>query len=259
MIVIKLGGSIITDKSEYRKFRKDTVSRLANEIASSGKEVIIVHGAGSFGHIIAKENSIQDGFRDSTQVPAVARIMADTRELSGMVTEELLQAGIPAVSVPPGSCFVADGGNLRIDNEEPIRKLVGMGIMPVMFGDVVMDRQKGFCIVSGDQIMERLCEMFDPEKAIFVSDVDGLFDRNPKTDRKAKLIAQVSKGTLEHFEQTDGVADVTGGIRGKMESMLRMSSPGRECILVNGEKPGRLAHILKGESVTCTVATGGLE
>ena len=176
-----------------------------------------------------------------------------------MVTEELLKAGIPAVSVPPGSCFVADGGILRIDNEEPVRRLADMGIMPVMFGDVVMDRQKGFCIVSGDQIMERLCEMFDPEKVVFVSDVDGLFDRNPKTDKKAKLIAQVTKESMSSFEQTGDVADVTGGIRGKMESMLRMTSADRECVLVNGDVPNRLAHVLKGESVTCTVATGGIE
>ena len=58
MIIVKLGGSIITDKAEYRKFRADTVDRLAGEIVSSGKQVIIVHGAGSFGHILAKEHSL---------------------------------------------------------------------------------------------------------------------------------------------------------------------------------------------------------
>jgi len=58
MILIKLGGSIITGKAEYRAFNKDTVSRLADEISRSDKDVIIVHGAGSFGHIIAKENHL---------------------------------------------------------------------------------------------------------------------------------------------------------------------------------------------------------
>lgn len=58
MIIVKLGGSVITDKAEYRRFRADTVARLASEIASSGERVIVVHGAGSFGHILAKENAL---------------------------------------------------------------------------------------------------------------------------------------------------------------------------------------------------------
>ncbi len=54
MMLIKLGGSVITDKSQYRRFDKDAVSRLCREIAESGKQAVVVHGAGSFGHIVAK-------------------------------------------------------------------------------------------------------------------------------------------------------------------------------------------------------------
>ena len=53
MILIKLGGSVITDKKEYRKFNRDIVARLCSEIKDSGEDVIVVHGAGSFGHVIA--------------------------------------------------------------------------------------------------------------------------------------------------------------------------------------------------------------
>ena len=162
MILIKLGGSIITDKTQYRTFRRDTVARLASEIAKSGKKTVIVHGAGSFGHIVAKENDIMNGYKAPEQIPAAARVMADTRELSGMVVEELLKAGIPAVSVPPGSCFVLDEGKLVIDNREVIDRLLDLGIIPVMFGDVCTDRTRRFSIVSGDQIMERLYTMLDP-------------------------------------------------------------------------------------------------
>ena len=259
MILIKLGGSIITDKTQYRTFRRDTVARLASEIANSGKKTVIVHGAGSFGHIVAKENAIMEGYRSPEQVPAAARVMADTRELSGMVVEELLKAGIPAVSVPPGSCFVLDGGKLVIENREVIDRLLELGIIPVMFGDVCTDRARGFSIVSGDQIMERLCEMLSPEEVVFVSDIDGLYDHNPKTDKKARMYGLVNKETLAGLDSASDVDDVTGGIRGKIESMLRMTDSKRKCILVNGDVPGRLLSLLKGEIVTCTTAEGGLE
>ncbi len=259
MILIKLGGSVITGKAEYRTFNKETVARLASEISKSGKQVVIVHGAGSFGHIVAKEHSIQDGYRDDSQIPAAARVMADTRELSAMVVEELLAAGIPAVSVAPGSCFVLDGGKLVIENEEPIRRLLDLGIMPVMFGDVCTDRKTRFSIVSGDQIMERLCDMLEPEEVVFVSDIDGLYDRNPNLDRKARMIGCVTKETLAEVDSQSSVDDVTGGIRGKMEAMLRMTSKDRRCVLVNGNAPGRLLSLLKGETVTCTIAKGGMQ
>lgn len=259
MILIKLGGSVITDKSEYRKFNKETVSRLADEIKRSGKEVIIVHGAGSFGHVLAKQYAIQNGYANDEQIPVVAQIMQDTRALSGMVTEVLNGSGIPAVSVAPGSCFVLDGGKLIIDNEEPVRRLKELGIMPVMFGDVVPDRKTRFAIVSGDQVMEKLCEMYDPEKVIFVSDIDGLYDRDPKKDRKARMIGTVTKNKLDEIASDSSVADVTGGVKGKMESMLRMTTKDRPCVLVNGNAPERLYKLLKGETVTCTIAKGGME
>ncbi|AGI48339.1 putative archaeal kinase [Thermoplasmatales archaeon BRNA1] len=259
MILIKLGGSVITGKADYRTFNRETVARLADEIARSGKDVIIVHGAGSFGHIVAKENRLQEGFKDKSQIPAAARTMCDTRELSSMVVEELLAHNIPAVSVPPGSCFVMDNGKLIIDNEEPLRRLVDLGIMPVMFGDVVTDRSTGFGILSGDQCMEALCRMFDPEEVIFVSDIDGLYDRNPKTDRHARMLGTVTRAKLDELETESNVADVTGGIRGKMIAMLKMTTADRRCVLVNGNAPNRLYSLLKGETVTCTIAKGGLE
>ena len=259
MILIKFGGSVITDKAEYRKFNKETVARLADEIKRSGEEVIIVHGAGSFGHVVSKQYNLQKGYENDSQIPAMARVMCDTRELSSMVVEELLAKDIPAVSVPIGSCFVADGGKLVVDNEEPLRRLTDLGIMPVMFGDVITDRKTRFCIVSGDQVMELLCRMYNPEKVVFVSDIDGLYDRNPKTDRAARMIGTVTKEKMASIATDSNVDDVTGGVRNKMEAMLRMTDGSRKCYLVNGNAPNRLYSLLKGETVTCTIAKGGLE
>jgi len=252
MILIKLGGSVITDKSEYRKFNEEQTSRLCKELAASGKNVMVVHGAGSFGHVIAKKYSLQKGLEDFSQIPAVVQVQYDVRELSQLVVKELMRAGLPAVSVPPGSCFVMDNGKLIADNDEAIKALAHIGVMPVLFGDVVTDRSKGFGICSGDQAMEILAKIFRPDKIVFVSDVDGLFTADPKTDRDAKLIENVSNGNLEGINSELAVADVTGGIRGKIEEMLEMCKYTDECVLINGTVPGRLQSFLKGDKVTCT-------
>jgi len=256
MIVIKLGGSVITDKSSYRTFRKSTASRLCREIKASGKDVMVVHGAGSFGHILARDNRLNDGFVSKEQIGAVARVCYDTRELSSMVVEAMLDEGIPAVSVPTGSCFYMDGRELIIDNDYVLRAMTEKGMMPVMFGDVVQDKRLGFAICSGDQITEILSRRFDAERVIFVSDVDGLYDKDPKHDSGAVLLTDVDKDTLDSVDTDSDVADVTGGVRSKIETMLRMCSATRDCILVNGTVPGRLLSLLRGEDVPCTRARG---
>ncbi|MCL2607573.1 MAG: isopentenyl phosphate kinase [Methanomassiliicoccaceae archaeon] len=254
MILIKLGGSVITDKSEYKRFRKDVVSRLCREIKESGKSVMIVHGAGSFGHVLAKRSELHEGHLRNDQINALAIVSRDVRELNNMVVSELIEAGIPSVSVPTGSCFVMDDGKLIINDTEVISRYVELGIVPVMFGDVVLDRRKGFGICSGDSVMMSLADLFSPEKAVFVSDIDGLYDRDPKTANDAKFISDVNENILSGIPTETTVADVTGGVRAKMRAMLDMCSDGRDCILVNGTEDGRLLSLLKGKDVKCTRA-----
>lgn len=254
MMLIKLGGSVITDKTQYRTFHRDQVARLCDEIARSGVGTIVVHGAGSFGHVIAKKYALQHGLIDFSQIPAIAQVQYDVRELSSMVVKELIAHGIPAVSVPPGSCFVMDEGRLIVNDDEAIRRLAHMGVMPVTFGDVVMDRTKGFGICSGDQLMEVMANIFKPDRVVFVSDIDGLYTKDPKNHEDAEFISTVTPNTLDSISSDSDVADVTGGVRGKMESMLRMCGEGRDCVLVNGTVPGRLLSLLRGEDVPCTIA-----
>lgn len=258
MILIKLGGSVITDKKEYRVFNSETVSRLCREMKESGEDIIVVHGAGSFGHVLAKKHRLNDGRMSPDQIPAYAQVCSDVRELNGMIVSELNRAGLPSVSVPPGSCFVMEDRELIMESTEVIEGLWSMGIMPVMFGDVVLDRRLGFAILSGDQIMEKLADLFDVKRIIFVSDIDGLYDDDPKSNPDAELYADVNAGTLESVRSPIGVDDVTGGVHGKMEAMLRMCSETRECILLNGNVEGRLLSALRGEDVVCTRARGGL-
>jgi len=254
MILIKLGGSVITDKTRYRTFNAGRVMRLCKEIKDSGESVIVVHGAGSFGHMLAKEYGLNDGFKDTSQIPAVAKVCYDVRDLNAMIVKALNDAGLPAVSVPTGSCFLMDDRELILDDPKVLTAMFDKGIMPVLFGDVVMDRKWGFAICSGDQIIEKLTKVFRPSRVVFVSDIDGLYDKDPKKNKDAKLIETVTESVMNDVETDINVDDVTGGVRSKMEIMLKMCSGGSDCVLVNGTVEGRLLSLLKGEEVPCTIA-----
>jgi len=251
MILIKLGGSVITDKTRYHTVRMDVLERLCGEIAASGKKVAIVHGAGSFGHIIAHKYDLVNGLKNDAQITAVAAVSRDMRELNLMVLNSLIDAGIAPISIPPSACFRLKGGRLDISDVEIVRRYLDIGISPVLFGDVLLDDELGFSICSGDQLIAVMAKKLFPEKVIFVSDIDGIMDRDP-ADPAAMLIKELRQDEIKQRTFTSKVKDVTGGIWGKMETMFDLSAHGLECILINGMVPGRLRSALEGKEVVGT-------
>jgi len=250
MILVKLGGSVITDKSQYHAVRLDVLRRLCKEMTGA-EDIVVVHGAGSFGHIMAHEHALAGGHRDGSQIPAYAAVSRDVRELNLMVLDAMIEAGMSPVSLPPSAGITLKDGVLEDYDTGLLQSYLDMGMVPVIFGDVALDSVQGFAICSGDQAMERLAKELSPRRSIFVSDVDGIMDRDP-AEQGAELIGAITPDDLDSMTFHARVKDVTGGIRRKVESMLAMCSPGMDCIIINGNVPGLLADAIAGKEVRGT-------
>jgi isopentenyl phosphate kinase len=257
MLLVKLGGSVITDKSSYRTFREGAVRRLAREMLSTEEQKIVVHGAGSFGHIYAKEYALQSGLNEKRQIEGVAKVMHDVRELDNMVVGAFNDEGMWSAAVPPGSSAIMKGGVLSRMDLWPFERFLKIGITPVTFGDVALDDEKGVSICSGDQLMMRLAERFRPRKVIFCADVDGLFTADPNCDPKATLIGEVDHDTLSTIPRTERCVDVTGSIYAKIEYMLQIAKHADECEIINGNAEGRLADVIADRRAICSRIIGG--
>jgi len=258
MILVKLGGSVITDKSRLRTFRRSSCDRLAAELGHVEGSLAIVHGAGSFGHIEAKKHSLHKGFKNDSQIHHVAAVQRDVRELNLKVLGSLISKGIRAVSIPPAAAASFRGGAVRSFEPAAFVQVLGLGLTPVTFGDVVPDESMGFSICSGDLMMEQLAKSFKPELVIFCADVDGVFDRDPKRSNKARLMPELSRSELAELRRTEARnADVTGSIYGKIERMLAIAHHCEKCMIVNGNVPGRLKKAVRGEPVVSTVVLSG--
>jgi isopentenyl phosphate kinase len=254
MILVKLGGSVITDKSRLRTYRRSACERLAGELRPALREgLVVVHGAGSFGHIMAKKHELHKGYKRKSQLAHVAGVQRDVRELNLKVLEALIDSGVSAVSVPPASSSSFDKGTVVSFSEEVYASLMATGLTPVTFGDVVPDRSMGFSICSGDVMMLELAKAFRPRLAVFCADVDGVFDRDPKTHRGAELMPVVDRSSLARFSGRALNADVTGSMKGKLERMLAISSHCEKCMIVNGNVRGRLESTVSGRSVPSTM------
>ena len=254
MLAIKLGGSVITDKSVDRTLRRETLDGLARAIASIDEPVVIVHGAGSYGHPLAKRSGVGSGPHEASRAGDVATIGRDVRELNLLVMDALIDAGRAAVSVPPSATVLTRDGatsNVFID---ALRGWLDAGITPVTFGDVVVDETIGVAIVSGDVMMHEATGL-GARMAVFVSDVDGVFDRDP-AEPGAVLLGEVAPGTAVGFGSV--AKDVTGALEGKLGWMFRIASEGVETWIINGNHPERLLElVLTGSTTGTRVTTGG--
>ena len=257
MFLVKLGGSIITDKTKQYVFKQKITTRLAQEIQKAGKKLIIVHGAGSFGHILAKQYQLNEGYQKKQQLAGFSQTQTMVQQLNTSVLTILQKNNIPAVSIPPHAV-------LTLKNHQPARidlqvfeSYLDQGFIPVTFGDVVLDEKLGFSICSGDLMVQILAAHFMPEKVIFVLDEDGLYTGNPKSDKNATFIERATIRDLEQFSTDPNIyADVTQGMKGKLDTIKNISQLGIETILVNGKVDNRLYNIMVGKQTTSTCIIG---
>lgn len=258
MIVLKIGGSLLTDKLRYRELRHANVVRLAREVASAPKAVVLVHGAGSFGHVVAKEHALAGGRRvERAQDAGASRVGVDVRELDHYVLHALGDAGARPFPVPGFGVARLRNGELARFDAEPFRLALDAGLLPVTFGDLAPDLERGYGIVSGDALVEALARELKPERVIVATDVEGLYDR-PPTMLGAKLLRDVTADeAVRALAGGSTGVDVTGGMAGKLARLAAVARAGVPVFIVNGNAPGRLASALAGKAVEGTAILPG--
>ncbi|MEM2463447.1 MAG: isopentenyl phosphate kinase, partial [Candidatus Bathyarchaeia archaeon] len=239
--VLKIGGSVITDKSKEMEVRMDAISRLADEILEANpKNLIIVHGGGSFGHPLAEKHAIKEGFKDASQIVGFAETHHVMTVLNGLFMDALIWRGLPAVSIPPSSCIMTKNGRIACFDEAPAKRLLEMGFIPVLYGDTVLDTELGFTILSGDQLTSFLALRFNAKNILIGVDVDGLYNEDPKLNDKAKMFEHL---TLEELRKVQGLlgssnaCDVTGGMANKIAELIPAIEHGIPVLIVNASKP----------------------
>ena len=251
MKVVKLGGSVLTNKraagsrrGEKPRFYPGVARKLLREIRSSAQEVVLITGAGSFGHVLADKYGLKEGYRDDRQWDGYCRVSRDVRRLNLMVLDEALKAGLRPVSVPPSVSVLQAEGRIHYLDEGVFRRYLGQGLMPVTFGDVALDMgERRFSICGGDALALHIARLFRAERAVFVSDIDGI-----KVGARGTLCREFTAADLDRITAPRGAKgkDVTGGIAAKARLALELVASGTETVVLNGRKAGRLLSALKG-------------
>ena len=252
-VIVKLGGSVLTRKRQAARLRPKVLHRLANELAAPGHPpFVLLHGAGSFGHPGAARWNLARAPADAAERPHRLRgasiVSAEVRRLHGAVLQALTDAGLSPLSVPPQPISTNRAGQLRVLDLEPFRRVLARGGIPVSFGDVVLDEEWDFSILSADTIAVHLVRELPSHRLLFVSDVEGIFPPVAAGPRR-RPIAHLTPDVLDSLRPLEGVPDVTGGIRAKAEAMLAAAGAGADAGLISGLRHGALSRALRGETV----------
>jgi len=251
LIIIKLGGSVITLKDKFETANTSVIRRISFELSKISPlfSLIIVHGGGSFGHHHAYKYNLHEGFKSDTQLFGVIKTREAMLRLNSIICNELINAGVMPFPIQPSSFIVTRKGEIEMANISLIEHAIKLGFTPILHGDVVLDHEYGFYILSGDKICSYLAVKLNVDKVIFACDVDGIYTSDPKKNPNAKLIEHLALSDLSNVLNNISIYskstfDVTGGMKSKLMEAKKIVSNGIEVYIVNALFPERITNAI---------------
>jgi isopentenyl phosphate kinase len=251
MILLKLGGSLITEKDQPETPRLGVIRRLAEEVfealrSDPDRRLVVGHGSGSFGHYQASQHQTQKGASSVQEWQGFADVWASANHLNRLVVDALRQAGVPAMAFPPSASALTKGGKLLELAVEPIRSAVEHGLIPVVQGDVAFDLDQGAAILSTEQVLGALVEPLDANTLLLAGLDAGVFADYP---HNRELLSELRPQDMQAIALAGAAGDdVTGGMAAKVRTAFEILKARQELeiFIFSAEAPGTLRKALEG-------------
>ena len=251
LVFLKLGGSLITDKTKPLTPRLDVIARLAEEISaamktSPGLRLLIGHGSGSFGHDVANRYQTHSGGEGTAYWQGFCEVWQAARALNLLVVEALTRSGLPVVVFPPLALVTAKNRRVHAWDTQPIKLAIEHDLVPVVYGDVVFDLELGGTILSTEDLFQSLVQPLCPQQILIAGQDAGVYGdpQNP-----GETIARITPGNFEQIQPAlapSQAVDVTGGMLSKVQAMVKLvqENPALEVTIFSGLKAGNLQELL---------------
>ncbi|MFZ5376353.1 MAG: isopentenyl phosphate kinase [Patescibacteria group bacterium] len=257
IVLIKIGGSLITDKNKPFTVKERALNIIAGEVKKaleSGKQLIIGHGAGSFAHVPAKKYQTHKGLLNDKSVEGIAQVANVVHRLNKIVMDELLDKGVNAVAVSPLSTMIAKNHQIDTISTEAIELAMSLNILPVVYGDQIFDREVGCTIFSTEKVLaylglELMRKGYKIERVIHCGQTNGVYDENGQT---IPLINSKNFDGIVSLLGGSGGVDVTGGMLHKVEETLSLARQGIPGLIIDGIEHGTLSDAINGKDVLGT-------
>jgi len=270
LVFLKLGGSLITDKTQPYTPLLDVMDDLALQIKTAlqthpNLRLVLGHGAGSFGHVPASEYKTRDGLppqptplthreRDETEEnywKGFAEVWYQASALNRYVMKALHNVGVRAIALPPSASVIASNGQVSVWETTQLRMALAAGIVPVVFGDTVFDEVRGGTILSTEDLFMSLATALGPERILLAGLEAGVWADFPERTKIVEKITPQSFHEIKAGVGKSAAADVTGGMESKVKQMLDLvtANPEMTVQIFSGVEPGNIVRALTGETL----------
>ncbi len=262
---LKLGGSLITDKTTPRAVRPEVLARLMREIAEAHAarpemQIVMGHGSGSFGHVEAKRYRTRAGVRTDEDWQRYAEVQWVAGLLNRLVVDAARAAGLPIFNCPPSASALCEDGRLVSLAVEPVRAAVEHSLIPLVYGDVAADAVRGGTIISTEDEFRLLAPHLGPERILLAGIEPGVLTHWPDGEVIPAITAvETRQGASLQNIGASHAADVTGGMESKVREMLALVEAAPDCTvqIFSGEAPGQVRAALLGEAIPGTIIRHG--
>ncbi len=241
IIILKLGGSLITDKTKPFTPRLSIINNLAYQIRNALDEdkslqLIIGNGGGSFPHYPAVTYNMKEGIKTDRQIMGYAKVQDAAARLNRIVVEQLIEAGVPAVSLNPSSMIVCEDGKVKNIFIDHLKEFLKIGLTPVFYGDIITDTTLGSTILSTEKLIIEIAQELSKNN-LNVSKIIQNGSTKGVMDREGGVIASITEDNISSVRNVIGETvgfDVTGGMMHKIEESLILAKRGIPTQLING-------------------------
>lgn len=255
-ILIKFGGSLITDKRKAKTFRPESVGRLAAQLSrfratNPQQQIVIGHGSGSFGHFEARKHRTAQGFETSQERLGFAQVGAAAAELSLLVLKEFIAGGLPVMRFQPSSTIIAEGGRIASFDSRALLLALQKQLVPLIHGDIAVDREINGGIISTESLFAHLVEPLRVKRIILLGEVAGVL--NQRRELIPLITPQSLEDMLPSLKGSHGV-DVTGGMLQKVKTMTALvrRHPSLQVVIAGGSQEDILINLLEGREAAGT-------
>ena len=245
-VVIKVGSSTLTHESGLLNIRKiETLVKCIADLQNSGRQIILV-SSGAISCGIAKL-----GFycKSLTTVEKQAAASVGQCELIDIYNRNFLQYGHKIAQILMTKDIVDDKAR-RDSASGTFMTLLSYGCIPIVNeNDTLSSEQITFG--GNDTLSISVARLVKADLIINMSDVNGFYDKNPRTNPDAKLIEHIPEvdDTLLNCAEGTGSGSKrgTGGMRAKLEASESAMRHGIPMIILNGANPNILYDVFDGD------------
>lgn len=261
LALIKIGGSLITNKTQPFTLNNENLQIVVNEIAAIKKikpdlRLILINGNGSFGHNTAHKFVIHQGFQDEQGRLGFCFLQKDTAQLNRIFVNQLLDNHLPAISFAPGNVFWAENQEYFYQSLQVLESYLAKNFIPVLYGEAILDLKLNSTTISSDVILYLLAKYFVHHQKFKINKIINAGNYLGVLDNKQQVIPKINQHNFAQMKQyfyKSPHTDISGAMETKVKELLKIAKLNLQAIIIDGSKIGNLQKIFINEEFVGTI------